>query len=344
MIPGLQTSGPSSVSAQGPSPLPYAQSPQGQIGNPSPGATIPSPVGGQNRSNSLAPSPSSQVNTPMNPASQEEKEYQEKIKSLEKYIEPLRRMILGIGNEDNEKLGKMKKLLHIMSNPDQRMPLPTLQKCEEVLKRMLQQQVDSTDADQSDSGLGSNADKNPLIESIIKVSVASKGVNLNNSLANTFLPPMEALMGPEISLPPLPRTPPPLEGENRIPMALEGEIARLDPRFKVWLDSSQPDRASSSVEVVCQLDDRDLPAVPNLYVSIPRNYPDSPPQTNLDSPDYLSTPFLREISGALCSRMERIPNQHTLSQLLSAWELSVRSACAPSPLKNHKPNTSTLIY
>merc|ERR1719447_2053110 len=166
MRPGLQTSVASNP--QGPSPLPYAQSPQGgQMGNPSPGGTAPSPVGGQNRSTSLAPSPSSQVNTPLAPpASQEEKEYLEKVKSLEKYIEPLRKMILRIGNEDNEKLLKMKKLLDIMSNPDKRMPLVTLQKCEDVLKRM---QLETADTDQSDSGLGSSTDKNSLLEAINKL-------------------------------------------------------------------------------------------------------------------------------------------------------------------------------
>lgn len=303
-----------------------------QMGNPSPGGTIPpSPVGAQNRSNSLAPSPSSQVNTPLNPASQEEKEYLEKVKSLEKYIEPLRKMILRIGNEDNDKLVKMKKLLDIMSNPDKRMPLVTLQKCEDVLKRM---QLDTTESDQVDSGLGSGADKNPLIESILKLRQGGRGWNLNHSMSTTFLPPMEAVLGPEISLPPLPKTPPLEEPEETIPDLLQGEIARLDGRFRVWVDGSQPRGSAASVLVVCQLEDRDLPAVPNLYVSIPRNYPDSPPESNVAEPDYLSTPFLREVSGALSSRLEKLPPQHTLSQLLTAWELSVRSACAPSPFKN----------
>ena len=71
------------------------------------------------------------------PASQEDREYLEKVKSLEKYIEPLRNMIAKIGNEnDQDRLTKMKKLLDILSNPGRRMPISTLQKCEDVLKRM----------------------------------------------------------------------------------------------------------------------------------------------------------------------------------------------------------------
>ena len=81
-------------------------------------------------------SPSS-VNTPMS-VGQEDREYLEKIKSLEKYIEPLRNMIAKIGNEEGgkDRMTKMKKLLDILSNPGNRMPKATLQKCEDVLKRM----------------------------------------------------------------------------------------------------------------------------------------------------------------------------------------------------------------
>merc|ERR1712200_136828 len=159
------------------------------------------------RAGSLAPSPSSQVNTPMNPVNQEEREYLDKLKSLEKYIEPLRRVIRRHGNEENEKLGKMKKLLDILSNPDKRVPLVTLQKCEDVLKRM---QLDTTDTDNADINQQANPDKNPLIDAVLKLqhnSKDGKGASLNNSLANTFVLPVETVLGPAISLPPLPRTP-----------------------------------------------------------------------------------------------------------------------------------------
>ena len=236
------------------------------MGNPSPGGTmIPSPLGGQARGpGSLAPSPSSQVNTPLNqPASQEEREYLEKVKQLEKYIEPLRKMIFRIGNDDNEKLGKMKKLLDIMSNPDKRMPLATLQKCEDVLKRM---QLDTTDSETSEAGGGGGADKNPLVEAVLTVRQSGRAAAapnvLNNALARTFLPPMAAVLGPEICLPALPPTPPPMETEAEeeeegggvvVPDLLQGEVARLDPRFRVWLSGAQPCGQTGDVEIVCQL-------------------------------------------------------------------------------------------
>ena len=46
--------------------------------------------------------------------------------------------------------------------------------------------------------------------------------------------------------------------------------------------------------------------------------------------DYLTTPFLSRVSQSFMSRQDKLPARHTLSQLLTAWELSVRAACSPS--------------
>merc|ERR1719384_2319459 len=115
----------------------------------------------------MQPSPSSNVNTPMGPASQEDKEYIDKVKSLEKYIEPLRNMIAKIGNEnDQDRVTKMKKLLDILSNPGRRMPISTLQKCEDVLKRMA---LEPDRDPNSQGGKESTSSLNPLLESVIKI-------------------------------------------------------------------------------------------------------------------------------------------------------------------------------
>ena len=54
----------------------------------------------------------------MNPQSQnDDQAYLAKIQHLSKYIEPLKKMITRIGNKEQEKLGKMKKLMDILSNP-----------------------------------------------------------------------------------------------------------------------------------------------------------------------------------------------------------------------------------
>jgi len=349
--PMMNQGSPSMQPNQGPSPAgQYAHSPSNQM-LPSPGGMTPSPGphgpgvphgSGPHgpTSNSLAPSPSSGVNTPIGPpASQEDREYLDKVKQLEKYIEPLRRMIMKIGNEDQDKLAKMKKLLDILSNPDKRMPLGTLLKCEDVLKRMALDTVEpESEPGQSTSSL------NPLLEAVIKIRTSNKTAPLNHSLSRTFLPPLQAVVGPEISLPPLPPTPPPQSGQDEdVPDVLQGEIARLDARFKVWLDGSQPTGAAGTVELVCQLDDKDLPAVPHINVVIPRNYPVSPPICSLTTPDYLSTPFLQRVCDSLIARLDKLPSHHTLSQLLTAWELAVRAACSPGALPVNNPPLQTLL-
>jgi len=331
--PGLNVSSPA-LMPQGPSPVPtYAQSPQ-QLQQPSPGqgGMVPSPMSKQN--NSLNPSPSSGVNTPGAPASQEDREYLEKVKQLEKYIEPLRRMIHKIGNEnDQDRLTKMKKLLDILSNPDKRMPIATLQKCEDVLKRMALDTVEQEGGAEGSQGGSKDptSSLNPLLEAVIKIrgSNNNKPSQLNHTLSTTFLPPLQAVIGPEICLPPLPSSPLPSDDEDDVPDVIQGEIARLEPRFKVWLSSAQPSGQCGTVQLVCQLDDRDLPAVPHIQVTIPQAYPAVSPIYPSGPPDYLTTPFLQRVDEALNSRLLKLPPRHTLSQLLTAWELSVRAACSP---------------
>lgn len=111
----------------------------------------------------MAPSPGSvNLNTPGQAAAaasplnaQEDQLYREKYRQLTKYIEPLKRMIARIGNDGksahsstylflsdyefriaDEKLLKMNKLLEILCNPNQRIPLETLLKCEIALEKM----------------------------------------------------------------------------------------------------------------------------------------------------------------------------------------------------------------
>ena len=62
-----------------------------------------------------------------------------------------------------------------------------------------------------------------------------QGPQLNHWLSRTFVPPLNAVVGQEISLPALPASPTDSEEEEEIPDVLQGEIARLEPRFKVTI-------------------------------------------------------------------------------------------------------------
>ena len=261
---------------RGPSPgIPTASPMSSSQASPAPSYQGPSPVQMQPSPGMPTASPSS-VNTPMS-VGQEDREYLEKIKSLEKYIEPLRNMIAKIGNEEGgkDRLTKMKKLLDILSNPGNRMPIATLQKCEDVLKRMALDTVDQDGGEAGGSGPNKvqTSSRNPLLEAVIKVKQSSNTANLNHSLSSTFMSPAQCLLGSPIGLPPLPPSPSVSEDEEEIPDVLQGEIARLEPRFKVWLSPSQPAGETGTIQLVCQLDDKDLPTVPHINVTIPENYP-----------------------------------------------------------------------
>ncbi|KAL1124214.1 hypothetical protein AAG570_001984 [Ranatra chinensis] len=305
---------------------------------PSP-ALVPSPSNPQLAS-SMQGSMRSCLNTPVGAGSgggvptpspcglhTEDTVYRDKIRQLSKYIEPLRRMIARVGNDDLDKLSKMKTLLDMLVNPNKRMPLETLLKCEVVLEKMDLKRV---------SLLKVVREQHPLIEAL-KSHLQSPVIN--HTLHRTFGPCMEALFGSDIKM-----LPPPLkkkkmeEPVDDIPEVLQGEIARLDQRFKVSLDPTQS-VGSRSVQLLCWLDDRHLPCVPPVCLSVPEDYPATPPKCHLPQHDHSSTQFLLNVQSALDSRISKLPSKFTVSQLLDTWEMSVRQACAPQ----HSPVSATTI-
>ncbi|XP_029049565.1 mediator of RNA polymerase II transcription subunit 15-like [Osmia bicornis bicornis] len=327
----------------GQSPSPSAPSPAG-LGAPSSNqmvtspALVPSPspqhviMAGSQRSVGMAPSPSSSLNTPggvgATPSPQQEDQaYRDKVRQLSKYVEPLRRMIAKMGNEGNvDKLSKMKKLLEILSNPTKRtMSLDTLLKCEVVLEKL--------DFKRSDASVGPPVTTlkehhffSPLLEA---VSTHLQSPVVNHTLQRTFGPCLEALFGPEIK-----NLPPPLkkqkieESPSEIPDVLQGEIARLDQRFKVSLDPAQQN-GSKCIQLICWLDDRHLPCVPPVSVTVPADYPLTPPRCVMAPHEYATT-FLCAVQKALNARITKLPRRFSVSQLLDTWEMSVRQASAPS--------------
>lgn len=149
----------------------------------------------------MAPSPSSTnlntpgqtgaVPSPLNP--QEEQLYREKYRQLTKYIEPLKKMIARIGSDD-EKLLKMNKLLEILSNPNQRIPLETLMKCEIALEKMDLKSYSMTPVAPS-FGSKEHYINNALLEAVSTNLQSPIG---NHTLQRTFRPCLEALFGPDI--------------------------------------------------------------------------------------------------------------------------------------------------
>jgi len=315
----VQGSSPMMVPTQSPMGGHFVPSPQQTAGVPSPGQRM-----------SMAPSPQGAVRPGLDMNNADDQAYLAKVQQLSKYIEPLKKMIAKIGNEDQEKLGKMKKLMDILSNPTKRLDYKVLLRCESVLEHMIRDAPpDATGQESSSSTI------NPLLDSVLKLKRLNSSQSMNHSMYRTFGPPLEAISGAEITLPPpvkrRKRAAANLDtDENQLPDHIQGEVAQLHSQFKVALDSSHVALLPmDSIQLQCHLEDRDLPSVPPICITLGPNYPlDSSPDLHDNTEEYEKSQFLRNVLQALESRVKKLPIKHTLTQLLTAWEMSVRSACS----------------
>lgn len=289
----------------------------------------------------MVASPSSSLNTPSGGQSGttggaspggEEAAYRDKVRLLSRYIEPLRRMIHRMVSEGEnvEKLQKMKNLLDILSNPSKRMPLETLLKCEVVLEKLDFKRSEGLSSCLPVATPGKEQIFNPLLE---VVNNCLQSPIANHTLKRTFGSTLDALNGPEIkNLPPPYKIPKTEEPKPDIPDVLQGEIARLDSRFKVSLETMQLSGGNGTINLIAQLDDARLPVVPAVQVSVPRDYPKHAP-ARLKSKQSQHLPpdsFLGRLERAMDARCAKLPKGCSVGQLLDAWEMSVRQACAPT--------------
>ncbi|XP_042897475.1 mediator of RNA polymerase II transcription subunit 15 isoform X2 [Parasteatoda tepidariorum] len=318
------------------SPAVYGQSPNPQI--------APSPAGSYNVRTPGAPSPGSALNTPIpsgptaSPINRTQEDcYLEKRKQLAKYVEPLKRMISRIEKDENKKkdLSRMKSLYDILTDPNKRCPMDVLIKCEQVLEKMnpsfLQMDGITPPAQPTTVPMKSQEQNicQPLIDALNNIS---KSPMFNHILEKTFGPPITALFGSSVRTP----SPPPKrrkadDDSAEISDVLQGEIARLDQKFKVQLDPVQH-QGSKTVNLICQLDDKNLPCVPSISITVPENYPEKPPQCYTTKDEYESTSILQSIQQVLCTRLSTMPQKYSITSLLDTWEMSVRQACASKPI------------
>ena len=96
---------------------------------------------------------------------------------------------------------------------------------------------------------------------------------------------------------------------------------------------------SLCIQLICWLDDRHLPCVPPVSVTVPADYPLTPPRCVMAPHEYTTT-FLSGVKEALSARISKLPKQFSVSQLLDTWEMSVRQASAPS---SKTPNTTGVL-
>lgn len=134
------------------------------------------------------PGQSGAVPSPLNP--QEEQLYREKYRQLTRYIEPLKAVLARMGSDD-EKFTKISKLLELLCNPTQRVPLDTLLKCEIALERMNLNSYSSASSAFSYSTRDGSV-TNLLLEAVNSNLQSSVG---NHTLQKTFRPAMDSLFG-----------------------------------------------------------------------------------------------------------------------------------------------------
>uniref|UniRef100_A0A8C2ZPS1 Mediator of RNA polymerase II transcription subunit 15 n=1 Tax=Cyclopterus lumpus TaxID=8103 RepID=A0A8C2ZPS1_CYCLU len=328
-----------------PPPQPSPQPPNSQPNSassgptPSPGGFQPSPSPQPSQSPANArtplnygvPSPGP-LNTPGNPGSVmspagstslEDQQYMEKLKQLSKYIEPLRRMINKIDkNEDRKKdLSKMKSLLNILTDPNTRCPLKTLQKCEIALEKLKNDMAVPTPPPPQVPNKQQYLCQ-PLLDAVM---ANIRSPVFNHSLYRTFAPAMTAIHGPPITYV-HPKRKHEEDERQTIPNILQGEVARLDGKFLVNLDPSFCSN-NGTVHLVCKLDDKNLPSVPPLQLSVPADYPDRSPYLADDKDQYGANGFLQSVHRNMTSKLLQLPDKHSVTELLNTWAQSVRQAC-----------------
>nr|XP_054501646.1 mediator of RNA polymerase II transcription subunit 15 isoform X8 [Agelaius phoeniceus] len=327
--PGQPTSQPNSNVSSGPAP-----SPSSFLPSPSPQPSQ-SPAAARTPQNFSVPSPGP-LNTPGNPNSvmspassgqSEEQQYLEKLKQLSKYIEPLRRMINKIDkNEDRKKdLSKMKSLLDILTDPSKRCPLKTLQKCEIALEKLKNDMAVPTPPPPPVPPTKQQYLCQPLLDAVL---ANIRSPVFNHSLYRTFMPAMTAIHGQPITAPVAsPRKRKYEEDERQtIPNVLQGEVARLNPKFLVNLDPSHCSN-NGTVHLICKLDDKNLPNVPPLQLSVPADYPDQSPLWIKNPRQYAANPFLQSVYRYMTSKLLQLPDKHSVTALLNTWAQSIRQAC-----------------
>lgn len=239
-----------------------------------------------------------------------------KLEQLRKYIASLQEKIPKVGNYETKEtdLRTLEYMLTAVLNPS--FPEDGLRKCEEFLRK-----TSSTVYELYDMQL-----LNEAADFLIKTPID------NGRLQKMFNGPLQVLLGTVY-----PRksanspSPPPdrscasaaADDGHAISDILQGEVAHLDPRFRVTLDPVQ-DFSSKATRILCHLDVTDFPKVPPITVTVPEDYPDSPPLFSASRSQYASTEFLADALRAFQDSMNKLLRPYSVTTLLNTWESSVR--------------------
>ncbi|KAM4634115.1 mediator of RNA polymerase II transcription subunit 15 [Polymixia lowei] len=110
---------------------------------------------------------------------------------------------------------------------------------------------------------------------------------------------------------------------------LHGELAGLDVKFQVNLNPSYCSN-HGTVYLICKLNDKKLPSVPPLQLSISADYPNQSPYWTDDEKQYTANTFLLTVHKLMTSRLHRLPRRYSVTALLNIWDQSVTKASLPA--------------
>ncbi|KHJ43133.1 hypothetical protein D918_06699 [Trichuris suis] len=118
------------------------------------------------------------------------------------------------------------------------------------------------------------------------------------------------------------------DNADQIPISIRREVALLDPKFQVQLETDELPLKSSwkNLHVVCTLHDPTLPSVPPLYLRIPLNYPQALPKYDMEKTSYGGSALLLSVKKSLLALSYDTASFKTISFLLNHWVLAVRKA------------------
>lgn len=301
---------------------------------PQSGVTSPAPA-----TPILPPSPAAAVNSPAQQPSmtpEENEAYLRKFNDLQGYIPLLERMLSRVirqttDDRRNEQYQKLKSLHSLLQDNLKRVPLQTLFKCEQALKKMFeQQQLPTTD------GTGGILPPAAMTSTSVAPPIPPVSLPQQQAKSQSFLElkmvsspsPTFASLADTIQLNPFPVERLPLskrqgsKGQRSLSPGLKREIASLEAfNFKlVSMGETEQD-----VILQCSLADTCLPSVPPLKVRIPVRYPKASVEwTNVD--EYEKTPFCKLISSLVVDKVSKLPSCASLSSLLTTWESCVLKA------------------
>jgi len=211
--------------------------------------------------------------------------YRAKLKQLQKYIEPLSKVIHKF-NEDDEKHNKdylkMKNLRDTLMNPQKRIPWSTLEKCEKVLQSWL----DKKPAAKQQPAQSNSPHNQHMCQSIFNtIGAAIQFKLLHHTLKRTFQPVVDVIEG-DYNLPEtiadeeamMRQACKEAEEEDRgevCPHRINSELGGNTASYYFQIDERKS--MNDSLHVVCHLIDESYSnmGISPLRMQISRDYPNS---------------------------------------------------------------------